>query len=425
MTLTRRFFLKSTGIALAGFAAVPSFLKRTAFGMSVNEGRSAAQRKILVGIFQRGAADGLNGVVPFGERAYYDARPTLAIPEPKSGDENAALDLDGFFGLHPRLSPFKPIYDAGHLAIVHAAGSPDNTRSHFDAQDYMESATPGVKSTADGWLNRYLQSIPSRGTGVSSPFRAVSMTPNLPRTLQGAAPALAINNLNDFALRAGPSSNQMQRGFESLYEQGARDFLHGTGRETFEAVDLLKKANPAQHRPENGATYPNGSFGNAMRQIAQLIKSDVGLEVAFAEIGGWDTHANEGSSTGQLANRLDEFARGIAAFYADLGGRMENVVILTMSEFGRMVRENGSRGTDHGHANCLFLLGGPVKGGKVYGKWPGLGLDQLYENRDLAVTTDFRDVFSEVVAKHLGATNLNAIFPGYTVRPSNFRGLIG
>lgn len=421
MALTRRYFLKSTGIALAGFAAVPSFLKRTIYGMTVNEGRTAAQRKIFIGIFQRGAADGLNIVVPFGERAYYDARPTLAIPEPKSGDENAAIDLDGFFGLHPRLRPFKPIYDAGRLAIVHAAGSPDNTRSHFDAQDYMESATPGVKSTTDGWLNRYLQSKTSPN---ETPFRAVSMTPNLPRTLQGTAPALAINNLNDFTLRAGPSSSQIQQGFESLYEQGVRDLLHETGTETFEAVNMLKKANPTQYKPENGAAYPNGPFGNALRQIAQLITSDVGLEVAFAEIGGWDTHAAEGSSAGQLANRLDEFSRGISALYADLGDRMENVVILTMSEFGRMVRENGSCGTDHGHANCLFLLGGPVKGGKVYGKWPGLGAEHLYEGRDLALTTDFRDVFGEVVAKHLGATNPSAIFPGYTVRPSNFRGLI-
>lgn len=422
MALTRRYFLKSTGIALAGFAAVPSFLKRTVYGMTVNEGRTAAQRKIFIGIFQRGAADGLNIVVPFGERAYYDARPTIAILEPKSGEENAAVDLDGFFGLHPRLRPFKPIYDAGHLAIVHAAGSPDNTRSHFDAQDYMESATPGVKSTTDGWLNRYLQSKKSPN---ETPFRAVSMTPNLPRTLQGTAPALAINNLNDFTLRAGPSSSQMQQGFESLYEQGVRDLLHETGTETFEAVNMLKKANPTQYKPENGAAYPNGPFGNALRQIAQLIKSDVGLEVAFAEIGGWDTHAAEGSSAGQLANRLDEFSRGIAALYTDLGDRMENVVILTMSEFGRMVRENGSCGTDHGHANCIFLLGGPVKGGKVYGKWPGLGAEHLYEGRDLALTTDFRDVFGEVVAKHLGATNPSAIFPGYAIRPANFRGVIG
>jgi uncharacterized protein (DUF1501 family) len=360
-------------------------------------------------------------VVPYGEHAYYDVRPSIAIPKPKAGDIEAALDLDGFFGLHPGLAPFKPLWDSKRLAIVEAAGSPDNTRSHFDAQDYMESATPGVKSTNDGWLNRYLQ---SKADPQNSLFRAVSMTSNMPRVLQGKASALAISNLADFTIRAGKNSVAVQGGFEAMYEQAANDVLGGTGRETFEAVNYLKSVNPAQYKAENGAQYPRTPFGNNLLQIAQLIKSGVGLEVAFTDIGGWDTHVNEGSSRGQLSNLLQQFSAGIAALYTDLGQRMDDVVIMTMSEFGRTVRENGNRGTDHGHANAMFIVGNGVRGGKVYGQWPGLKSDQLYEGRDLNLTTDFRDVFAEVAQRHLGATNLKAVFPGYQVNSGKFRGML-
>jgi uncharacterized protein (DUF1501 family) len=420
MAITRRFFIKSSGIALASlgaFTPAPSFLTR-ALGQTPGNGR----RKILIAIFQRGAADGLNLVVPYGERAYYDLRPALAIPRPKSGEPGTAIDLDGFFALHPTLAPFKPIYDSGQLAIVHAVGSPDNTRSHFDAQDYMESGTPGVKSTTDGWLNRYLQANPHPK---ATPFRAVAMGPNMPRTMQGRAPALAINNLNDFGIRAGGQvGNAIQGGFEALYEQSVNDVLRGTGKETFEAIKLLKRVNPTQYQPAAGINYPRGRFGDSLRQIAQLIKSEIGLEVAFTDIGGWDTHANQGAAQGQLANRLIEFAQGIAALYADLQDRASDVVILTMTEFGRTVRENGNRGTDHGHASCMFVLGGEVKGGKVYGKWPGLKSSELYEGRDLQLTTDFRDVFAELAVRHLGASNLNQVFPGHQSNTANFKGLI-
>jgi uncharacterized protein (DUF1501 family) len=309
-----------------------------------------------------------------------------------------------------------PFWRSQQLAIVHASGSPDNTRSHFDAQDYMESATPGLKSTPAGWLNRYLQMKKSD----SSVFRAVSMTQTMPRVLQGPAQALAISNLADFTIRAGRSSASVQGGFEAIYEQTVNDSLVGTGKETFEAVNYLKQVNPGKHKPENGAVYPRSPFGNSLMQIAQLIKAGVGLEVAFTDVGGWDTHVNQGNSRGQLALRLQDFAAGLSALATDLGQRMDDVVILTMSEFGRTVRENGNRGTDHGHANAMLVIGGGVVGGKVHGDWPGLKNDQLYEGRDLALTTDFRDVFGEVAMRHLGATDLNAIFPRHAVK---FRGV--
>lgn len=419
--MNRRFFLKSGGVALASIGvmgAAPSFLERVAQAQTLAGGR----RKTLIAIFQRGAVDGLNMVVPYGEREYYDLRPTLAIARPRVGSAEAAIDLDGFFGLHPALVSFKPLWDAKRLAIVDAVGSPANTRSHFDAQDYMESATPGVKSTRDGWLNRYLQSKPDER---ATPFRAVSVTQNLPRVLQGRAGALAISNLADFTIRAGAYSQSVQGGFESIYNRSEKDVLGGTGRETFEAVNYLKKVNPAQYKPENGAQYPRSSYGNSLLQIAQLIKAGVGLEVAFTDVGGWDTHVNQGGARGQLAVRLADFAAGISALVTDLGKRMDEVVILTMSEFGRTARENGNRGTDHGHANAMFVIGNQVRGGRVYGEWPGLKADRLYEGRDLALTTDFRDVFGEIASRHLGNTSLQTVFPGYGLNPSKFRGLLG
>jgi uncharacterized protein (DUF1501 family) len=420
MSINRRFFLKSSGVALASIGMMggaPSFLQRVALAQAPRA--AGGRRKTLIAIFQRGAVDGLNMVVPYGESEYYTLRPSIAVAKPQTGNAEAAIDLDGHFGLHPSLAGFKPLWDAKRLAIVEAVGSPDNTRSHFDAQDYMEAGTPGVKSTPDGWLNRYLQSAPD---AKASPFRAVSMTQNMPRVLQGKAGALAISNLADFTIRAGQYSQSVQGGFESIYDQSVNDVLGGTGRETFEAVNFLKKVNPSQYRPENGAQYPRGQFGTALLQIAQLIKAGVGLEVAFTDVGGWDTHVNEGNGRGQLGLRLQEFGAGLTALATDLGQRMDDVVILTMSEFGRTVRENGNRGTDHGHANAMFVIGNSVRGGKIYGDWPGLKSSQLYEGRDLALTTDFRDVFGEIAAKHLGTQSLTKVFPGYEV--SKFRGFI-
>ena len=412
VVFSRRLFLKNGAFAFVSLGFAPSFMARTAIAAS---GRS----RQLIAIFQRGAVDGLSVVVPYGESEYYRARPSIAIPRPNAG-EGAAIDLDGFFGFNPRLQPLKPLWDARQLAIVHACGSPDSTRSHFDAQDYMESATPGVKSTSDGWLNRYLQ---SQHPDHATPFRAVALTPQLPRMLQGTAPALAVSQLAQFGIRAGQSSDAVGASFEAEYAAAADAVLSGTGREAFNAIKMLKTTDPSKYQPANGADYPRSAFGQSLRQIAQLTKSDVGLEVAFADVGGWDTHVNQGAGQGQLAGRLDDFARSIAALVIDLGDRMADVVVLTMSEFGRAVKENGNRGTDHGHGNAMMVIGGGVRGGHVYGRWPGLAAEKRYDGRDLAVTTDFRDVFGEIVTRHLGLKESRQVFPGYQISESRFPGL--
>jgi uncharacterized protein (DUF1501 family) len=416
--LTRRDFVRQGAVALVTFGVgglAPRFLLRAAAAAPPER-----QRRVLVAIFQRGAADGLNIVIPHGDPAYARARPRIAIPEPTGAATDRALDLDGFFGLHPSLAPVRPLWARGELACVHAVGSPDSTRSHFDAQDFMEAGTPGVKSTADGWLNRCLQELPARPD--SSVFRGVALAPILPRSLEGPATALALPAIEAFDLRGSPPD--VQRGFESLYRQAVQDFLGGTGQATFEAVKRLRAARPTARPPEHGAVYPKGRFGDALRQTAQLVKADVGLEVAFLEIGGWDHHVAEGGVRGQLASRLDELGQGLAAFWLDLGEHQAEVVVLTMTEFGRTVRENGNGGTDHGHAGVMFVLGGRVRGGKVHGRWPGLAPEHLYEGRDLALTTDFRDLFAEVAVRHLGIPWTASLFPGYRVRPEAFPGVL-
>jgi uncharacterized protein (DUF1501 family) len=416
MSITRRVFLRNGALAVIGTTALPSFLTRAAFGAS----DPGVRPKRLVVVFQRGAADGLNIVVPHGERSYYAMRPTINITK------KSVLDLDGFFGLHPAMASLEPLWKQRHLAIVHAAGSPDPTRSHFDAQDFMESGTPGVKVTDDGWLNRALHELFADKSPDKSAFRAIALGPSLPRILSGKEPAIAVNNLNDFSVggknpKAAPISNT----FEAMYENSVDAVLHGTGQETFDAVKMLKAADPAHYAPAANANYPKGSFGDSLKQLAQLIKANLGVQVAFADIGGWDHHVNEGSTQGQIANVLGDFSQSIAAFWTDLGDLGEDTVVVTMSEFGRTARENGNRGTDHGHANVMFVLGGPVKGGKVYGSWPGLDQSQLYEGRDLAVTTDFRLVLSEVVSRYLGNRDLKTVFPGFEGQPGQFVRLLG
>ncbi len=397
---TRRTFLKAGGCALVAYAAAPRFLLRTARAAEANG-------KVLVAVFQRGAVDGLSMVMPYGEAGYVGGRPSIGLQPPKRGETDRAIDLDGFFALHPALAPLVPLWENRAFAVIHACGSPDTTRSHFDAQDYMETGTPGVKSTPDGWLARAVKTRPSNQT----PFRAVAMGPALPRTLQGDVGAISMQSIERFDVRAGADGSARQ-GFESLYEQGIRDVIHGTGRETFEAVKMLRSANALRIPPANGADYPRGQLGEALRQIAQLIKASVGLEVAFADMQGWDTHVGQGAERGQLALRFREFGGALAAFAQDLGSKMADVVVITMSEFGRTVAENGNRGTDHGHATAMLVLGGSVRGGRVYGRWPGLARHQLFEGRDLAVTTDFRTLFTEVATRHLGAPAA-PLFPGF------------
>jgi uncharacterized protein (DUF1501 family) len=422
MQMNRRFFLHKGALAVAGTTAMPNFLVRSVLAQGVN---APGQR--LVVIFQRGAADGLNVVVPYREKNYYRMRPSIAIPE------NQVLDLDGFFGLHPSLAAFKPLFDQRQLAIVHACGSPDMSRSHFDAQDYMESGTPGLKNTSDGWLNRALQAQDARlaacncarHTEEHTAFRALALGADVPLTLAGKVPAIAIGNVNTFSVAGrGPAPSPAASAFEAMYADTGDKIFHSAGDETFEAVKMLKAANPAQYVPAAGVNYPNSEFGNSMRQIAQLLKANLGVEAAFTDVTGWDTHQNQGGVNGQLANRLTDFSESIAAFWRDLGDEAGSVTLVTMSEFGRTAHENGTGGTDHGHANAMFVLGGQVKGGKVYGKWPGLDDGQLNQGRDLALTTDYRAVLGEVVTHTLGAENLEVVFPGAQLNRAGFLRLV-
>jgi uncharacterized protein (DUF1501 family) len=400
MNPSRRRFLQSTGLGFLALGLPPSFLVRAAEAQQVGKG------KTMVVVFMRGAVDGLNAVIPFKDPAYYSLRPSIAIDEPASGEERA-IDLDGFYGLHPALAPLKSIYDKGHLAVVHAAGSPDNTRSHFDAQDYMEIGTPGIKNTPDGWLNRCLNEQKKS----ESAFRGVALTPQLPRILAGSAPALTLSTIDEFRLRNDAMAATLQR----LYTRTSDELFRFGGQNLFAAMAELRRVE--SKIPPSAERYPAGRFGASLAQIVRLIKADVGLEIAFTEIPGWDTHVNQGGAKGQMANRLKDLAEGLATFYRDLGDRGEDVVLITLSEFGRTARENGNRGTDHGHANVMFALGGPVRGGKVYGRWPGLAPEALHEDRDLALTTDYRTVCGEVISRHLGQKDLSKIFPAFRAAP--------
>ncbi len=426
--------MKGSALALVGTSTIPQFLVRSV--MAEQASAQAAGKKLVV-IFQRGAADGLNIVVPYREPDYYALRPTIAI------QQKDVLDLDGRFGLHPALAPLIPLYRQGHLAVVHAVGSPDTTRSHFDAQDYMESGTPGLKSTQDGWLNRALQ---AEHVSHATAFRAVALGAEVPRTLQGRIPAVAINNVQEFQV-GGRGAEVVSRGaeagsrganaadhgaapapvsnaFEAMYA-GSRDrVLSGEGSETFEAVRMLKATDPAHYQPAVGVSYPNTPFANSMKQVAQLLKANLGVEAAFADIGDWDTHQGQGSTNGRLANRLKEFSEAIASFWKDMGQDAEKITLVTMSEFGRTAKQNGTGGTDHGHGNVMFVLGGGVRGGHVYGRWPGLAPEQLNEGRDLAITTDFRQVLGELTQRTLGTRDLASVFPGAALSPDHFLNMV-
>ena len=451
MTLSRRIFLRNGTIALAalgsGSAPEPWFLARAA--AAAGAAGKPAGRKVLVCVFQRGAADGLSMVAPFGDPHYYALRQEIAVPAPKAGDgkgndATTALDLDGYFGLHPRLDALMPLWNRGELAVVHACGSPSGSRSHFDMQDFMEAGVADDKSVPGGWANRLLAA--NRPAAKPSPFRAVAMGGNVPRTLQGDVDALAIRDLSTFGLRdeaaatprlaaagnggaSAPGPRAMASGatgFEGLYASAVDETLGHTGKESFDAIAMLKKADPAQYKPAGGAKYPGTALGQSLLQVAQLVKADLGVEVAFVEDEGWDTHANQGGAVGQLAGKLMDFGRALAAFDADLGDRMADVTVLTMSEFGRAVRQNGNRGTDHGHGTCFLAFGGGVRGGRAYADWPTLAPEKLFEGRDLAVTTDFRDVFGEVCVRHFGVNpgNLGKVFPRHAADPSRFRGFM-
>jgi uncharacterized protein (DUF1501 family) len=391
--LTRRIFMRGSALVMAGTGVAPGWLARAA---EQTEGK----KKILIAIFQRGAADGLNIVVPFSEKRYYELRPSISVPVP--GGQNGSIDLDGHFALHPQLQPLKALWDKQQFAIIHATGSPDPSRSHFDAQDYMESGTPG-KATEDGWLNRALTPAGPK----TSPVRAIAAGSQLPRTLRGSRAAIAINDQQQYQM--GNQSNASI--LESMYASTKDQQVGRTGNDAFAALKIIRDIqNQPFNQTINQQYAQGGELGRGLQQIARLIKADVGVETAFAEVGGWDHHVNE---AGQMSNLLRQFATALTAFSQDMGDKMEDIVLVTMSEFGRTAQENGDNGTDHGHGNVMMVLGGPVKGGKVYGRWPGLAVEQLNEGRDLAVTTDFRDVLSELVSGHLGQKNLAQVFPGF------------
>ncbi len=399
--LSRRDFLRLTAAATAGLAwwTLPGWLHAAA------SLAPSSRKKTLVVLFQRGAADGLNIVVPFSDPFYRKARPTIHLGEP--GADRGVLDLDGRFGLHPRLSPLMPLWKEGRFAVVHAVGSPEETRSHFDAQDNMETGTPGIAGTPDGWLNRALSTLPPAG---SDPLSAVALSDRLPRILRGDYPVAAIPNAENYEFAMGSQGPEV---IESLYGGSMDGLLAGAGRQAGESVkrlrDLLKDVPPGAD-----AAYSQSGLGRSLRDMARLIKAGAGLRVGFLDVGGWDNHYEEGSTEGYLGTALGDLGQNLAAFFSDLDEKARDVTLVTLTEFGRALNENGARGTDHGHGSVMFLIGGPVKGGKVYGRWPGLEPENLFENRDLQVTTDFRTVFAEVLRKHLGLSAQQAVFPGFT-----------
>jgi len=411
---TRRGFLRSGALAVfgVGIGGVPGFVARAAAGFKREQ--LYKKNKILICIFQRGAMDGLMAVPAFTDPYLQAARPTLFMSAAKSAATNPVIDLDGRFGLHPGMKAFEPLFREKKLAIVHGIGSPNNSRSHFDAQDYMESGTPFDKGTNTGWLNRASGLMGHEAT----PFRAVSLTNSMPRSFYGDHAAIAVSNLRDFAIQMRGNkmaSNITARSFEDLYDQASSDLLKSTGKETFSAVKMLDKLDTQGYTPSNGAVYPISPLGNALKQIAQLIKIDVGLEIGFAESGGWDTHFGQGTDQGQFARNAMDISNSIAAFWKDLGATLQDdVTIMTMTEFGRTVKQNGSGGTDHGRGSCNFILGNNVQGGMVHGLVKPLSIENLEDARDLPVTTDFRAVFSEVADQQLSLHNNEILFPGWT-----------
>lgn len=411
MTITRRRLIGRAGMFAAAGAALPGWMPRLAFRPAGQPTRG----DVLVAIFQRGGMDGLSAVIPYQEPQYYDLRKGIAFRAPTPGDPKSAIRLDDQFALNPAFTGLKGIWDEGHLAVVHATGSTDPTRSHFEAMDTMERGTQGASGVTSGWLGRHLASTAAQ---LDSPFRAIGWGSMLQQSLRGPVPIAALQSIADFHLQGRPDALAAFRAqLEALYAGG--DWFDETAEATFTALDMLERANPAQYQPEHGAAYPDTAFGQGLKQIAQLIKSDLGLEVACIDLGGWDTHANQvwinynDPTRGQMYNLLQQLDQGLTAFYRDLGTRFVDpgISVVTMSEFGRRVGQNAANGTDHGHGNCMFVVSGAAVPG-MHVDWPTLAPAAL-DNGDLAVTVDYRDVLGEIVTKRLGNTRLDEVFPGY------------
>lgn len=406
MAISRRSLLKTAGVIGLSQGLFPAWMPRLAFAQG-----DRAKRDVLVVVFQRGGMDGLNAVVPFGAgSAYYDRRPTIAIPEP-DGSDASAINLNGYFGLHPALRPLKDVFNAGALTIVHGAGSPNPSRSHFDAMEYMERGIPGDKITGTGWITRHLTTASWQNP---SPFRAVGMGAMIPASFRGSPSTLALRSIAEFHLQGRQDQLVgIQRTLAGLYNiEQPTDLLTAQAAGVFNTIDLLTQLAATDYVPAHDAVYPDTDFGLGLRQVAQLIKADVGLEVAAVDIGGWDTHDREGGADGQLAALLAEFGGGLATFYHDLGDAMRGVTVVTMSEFGRTAAENASGGTDHGRASAMFVMGGGAAA-RVHAQWNGLD-DAALDDGDLPVTTDYRDILAEILTRRIGNSALDQIFPGYT-----------
>lgn len=369
------------------------------------------QEQTLVVLFLRGGADGLNVVVPHGEDEYYKLRPSLAIPAPKNGAaaKDRAINLDGFFGLHPAMAPAYELFSEGDLSIVHAAGSFDQTRSHFDAMSAMERGLPQAAGTvSSGWLARYLNAGPGQS---KSPLRAVAFGDVLPDSLRGGSGAVAMDSLGDFKLEIDAHRDEIEKALRSMYGAG-KDEISVAGMATLDAMRSLNRLDPKNYRPGGGAKYPESDLGNGLKQVALLVKSGVGLEVACLDKGGWDTHVAQGSTTGWQASLMADLSSSLLAFRKDLGPRAKNVTTLVMTEFGRRSYENSGLGTDHGRGSFMMIMGGATRGGRVFAKWPGLKQDQLEGPGDLKVTTDYRNVLAEVLQRKMKCQSIEEVFPG-------------
>jgi uncharacterized protein (DUF1501 family) len=405
MDLSRRTFLKGCSAAIAAMAGA----RLTGFGFlnPALAGASVPSNELLVTVFLRGGIDGLNLVAPYNEGAYYANRPTIAVPPPGAAT-NPAYDLDGQFGLHPAAGGMHELYQANKLAFVHAAGLTSDTRSHFDAMEFMERGTPGNKTTATGWMTRHLQSANHQ-----APMPALGVGSITPTVFLGSTDAVSMASVDDFGVAGDWQwTGQLRRALRTMYRGDT--WLHQAGERTLNAIDVVEYANPGAYVPANGAVY-DGSFGDSLKLVAQIAKLDLGLHVASLDLGGWDTHEGQGEQgEGYFAARVEELSQGLMAFYTDMLDHASRLTVVVVSEFGRRLRENDNAGTDHGHGNVMVVLGGNVNGGHVYASpWPGLAPGALDDGQDLAITTDYRRVLSEILIRRLGNPRLGAVFPGY------------
>lgn len=406
-TVSRRGLLTTAGIGALGLLGAKSAVAQLAFSPNP----AAHDGNVMVVLFLRGGADGLSFVIPHRDDGYYSARPTLAIAKPGKA-RDAALDLDGFFGLHPSLAPLLPAFREGSMAVVHAVGSQDGTHSHFEAMSAMErGAAREGKGPSDGWVARYLAATEHRG---NEGLRAVAIGTVLPDSLRGTSHATLMESVQDYRLQVDDAQRQLAMDrIAHMYARG-EDAMSVAGRETLRVLKTLQDVKPGS---TTKAQYPTTDLGQGFQQVAALIRAEVGLEVACLDKGGWDTHVGQGVTTGWLPGYLDELGKSLEVFFVDLGARSSKVTVVVMTEFGRRVRENTGYGTDHGHGGVMLVLGGGVKGGKVYGRWPGLAEAQLSGPGDLAVTTDYRDVLGDVLHHRTGQPDLGQIFEGFATSP--------